>query len=169
MLKPDTDNSELYRHFSVNDFDRYDCLKLPWFLYLLLAYLMRAYLGFLFSVSNLTDKTAILGWLFPDPRLFYLSLYSGIPAVIMAVVIALRHPGSGAWVRLGWRHFRKLALLALVIDALMVLLEYWHFRYIGLAQMLWQTGFVLTGTGYLFFSTRLQLALSEFPQTLDAD
>lgn len=69
--------SHLYRRYSVEDFDKFDCLKLSKLFYLVLLFVLRGYLVWLMSVTNMRDRVGLMQWLYPEMNLFLLSLFSG--------------------------------------------------------------------------------------------
>lgn len=155
-----------YANYSVNDFDQFDCVNLSKGLYITLAYLLRGYLIWLFSLTNMQDRTSILQWAYPDPKLFYLSLAAGIPALFVVLLLSLRRPKASAWIKAAWRKVRYFVVLALVFDATINFLGYWHWQlvtvdFLALALLL-DVGFI----GFTVISKRLAINIEEFPEPM---
>jgi hypothetical protein len=55
-----------YKKYTVEYFDSYDCLKLSKPFYLVLLFVLRGYIVWLMSVTNMRDKVGIIQWIYPD-------------------------------------------------------------------------------------------------------
>ena len=158
--------AEQFKHFTVSDFDRFDCVKLSKTLYLSIAYLLRGYLVWMMSVTNLNDKVGIIEWIYPDPKLFYLNLVSGSLGLFVVFLVSLRRPNASDWVKTVWPHTLKIVLAALVLDSFIVFIGYYKWQLIGMDVMLVQLLIALIVAIPCLLSKRLRLNLAEFPEPL---
>ena len=92
----------LYANYGPRDFDKFDCLKLSLVLYVMLAFVLRGYLVWLMSVTNMRDRVSILQLAYPQTSLFYLSLLAGAIGLFVVLLICLRKPNGPAWVKKCW-------------------------------------------------------------------
>ncbi|SET57708.1 DUF2919 family protein [Thalassotalea agarivorans] len=157
---------ELFKHYGVNDFDNFDCLKVSKGLYLILAFVLRAYLVFAISISNMRDKTQILQWFYPDPSLFYLNLLSGLAGLYLLFVLMLRKPDAAPWVRWSWRHCRAIIVAVLAFDLLVSSSAYMFYDYISLKALLIELAIAVVLVVFCFRSKRFKINLTEFPEKL---
>jgi hypothetical protein len=156
-----------FRNFTVKDFDRYDCLKPPWLLYLVLAYLLRGYLIFIFSVANLSDKTAILTSIYPQPESLYFSLLAGLPALLFMLIIAGRTPEAPRWLKIGWHYGKQCLTFAIAVNLFIELFGYFSLEQTSSKPLLIHLFCSLLGVLFVIKSTRLKLALADFPVKLE--
>ena len=63
--------SKLYQTYSIEDFDKFDCVKLSKVFYLVLLFVLRGYLVWLISVTNMKDRVVTMQWIYPETRLFF--------------------------------------------------------------------------------------------------
>lgn len=152
--------------YSINDFDKHNCLKLFWGFYLLLAFLLRGYVIGVLSLSNLRDKLSLIQWFYPESSLFYLSLLSGIPALMLLLLMFSRKPEASDWIKNLWPKFLLLCSFVFIID----LSFYWGlFLFEEQGQLKWLIGQSILGLLIIAlckFSTRATINLSEFPETI---
>ena len=166
MLKKNVNSSSAYQHYSVNDFDSYDCLKLSKRFYLALLFLLRGYLVWLMSVTNMQDRVSIIQWIYPQKSLFYLSLLSGVVGLYVLLIISLRRPEAAKWVQSSWRYCRVIIVVGLLFDLLThgIGLFFWQFS--SATALLIQALITVLLITLCFSSERLNLNLKEFPQQL---
>lgn len=155
-----------YRGLSVSDFDRYDCLKIAKWYFLALAYVLRGYLIWLMSVTNMQNSTEIIAIFYPDPKLFYLNLFSGCLGLLVVLVWSLRKPKAAHWVVVFWPRTRILLIVALAFDVIVLWGAYWQEQLMPLFQVIAQTLIAALLAFACLKSKRLTLNLSEFPQSL---
>ena len=101
-----------YQEYSLEDFDKFDCLKLSKRFYLVLLFVLRGYLVWLMSVTNMKDRVATMQWIYPETNLFFLSLVSGILGLFVVVIISLRRPNSANWVKVIWPYSRSMLVVS---------------------------------------------------------
>lgn len=156
--------SNPYQHYSVNDFDRYDCLKLSKGIYLLLAFVIRGYLVWLASVTNFRDGSSIVSLIFPETFLFYLSLVSGLLGVFVVIILSQRKPEAPAWVEKIWPNIRLILIAALLFDVSVNLTAFALGKVHSLPWVISQIVIACIFIYFCFRSKRLALNLKEFPQ-----
>lgn len=155
-----------YGGYSIADFDKFDCLKLSKLFYLVLAFVLRGYLVWLMSVTNMKDRVATIEWVYPDKNLFFLSLVSGTIGLFVVLIISLRRPDAPSWVKFLWPHSRVLLVSALLFDLFINSIGFFYWQ---LTSLLWLAGealIILILIALCFNSKRMAVNLIEFPQTL---
>ena len=153
-----------YKQYSVQDFDTYDCLKISKRMYLVLLFVLRGYIVWLLSVTNMRDRVSIIQWIYPETALFYLSLVSGAVGLYVVLVISLRRPEAKPWVKVSWQHVRKIIILALIFDLFASLVGFFYWQLLSVSWILIQS-VISVGFIYLCYSSeRLTLNLQEFPE-----
>ncbi|WNC73935.1 DUF2919 family protein [Thalassotalea psychrophila] len=154
-------------NYSINDFDKHNCLKLSFIFYFILAFLLRGYAIGIMSLSNLRDKLSLIQWVYSDSSLFYLSLATGIPGLILLIVIFARKPKASHWIQTLWPKFLLLSSIAICVD----LSFYWGQKLLfGQGKLNWLIVQTIIGIGLLVLakkSKRAQINLEEFPQEID--
>ncbi|WP_448556875.1 DUF2919 family protein [Thalassotalea montiporae] len=158
--------AEQFKHYTVSDFDRFDCVKLSKTIYLALAYLLRGYLVWMMSVTNFNDRVGIIQWIYPEPKLFYLNLASGSLGLLVLLLVSLRRPNANSWVKAVWPHTLKMIVAALVIDSVIVFAGYYWWQLTDVSVMVAQLSIALIVAAPCLLSKRLKLNLVEFPEPL---
>lgn len=153
-----------YQHYSVGDFDSYDCLKLSKRFYLVLFFILRGYLVWLISVTNMRDRVSIITWIYPETSLFYLSLLSGSVGLYVVLIISLRRPEAAHWVQVSWRHCRTILLVALLFDLLAHIIAYFYWQMFSLEWIVIQLIISFTLIVLCYSSERFKINIEEFPQ-----
>lgn len=155
-----------YQEYSIGDFDKFDCLKLSKRFYLVLLFVLRGYIVWLMSVTNMNDRVATMQWIYPETSLFFLSLISGIIGLFVVVIISLRRPNSANWVKAVWPYCRTLLVVALTFDFIINLVGFYYWQLTSMLWLICQGLIVFTLIALCFTSKRMQINLIEFPQTL---
>ncbi len=155
-----------YQHYSVEDFDSYDCLKLSKRFYLVLIFILRGYMVWLMSVTNMRDRVSIISWIYPETSLFYLSLISGAIGLFVVLIISLRRPGAARWVQLSWQHCRTILTIALLFDLLTHVIAYFFWQLFSLKWIMMQTIISIALISLCYTSERFKINLEEFPQQM---
>ena len=158
--------AEQFKHYSVDDFDRFDCVSLSSTWYFALAYLLRGYLVWLMSVTNFNDQVGVIQWIYPEPKLFYLNLLSGSLGLFVVLIISLRRPNASNWVKKLWPHSLTLVALALVLDCLVVMVGFYWWQLTEITAVAMQLSVAATALLLCFRSKRLKINLTEFPEPL---
>lgn len=159
-------NTKQYQKYSVEDFDSYDCLKLSKYFYLILLFVLRGYLVWLLSVTNMRDRVSIISWIYPDKSLFYLSLVSGMVGLFVLLIISLRRPEANDWVQVGWHHSRKILIAALLFDLLTHSIAFFYWQLISAEWLLMQAVLTISLIILCYNSERININLKEFPQKI---
>ncbi len=158
--------SKRYAHYSVNDFDKYDCLKLSKVAYFVILFVMRAYIVWLISLSNFQDRTSIISIIYPEKQVFYLNLISGMLGLLLLAIVSLRRANAPSWVKTLWPHFRTLLVVALIFDFIVNVVAFFYWQLTSQTWLFIQ----LAITVYLIYkcikNKRLSLNLKEFPEPL---
>ncbi len=155
-----------YQAYSIEDFDKFDCLKLSKRFYLVLFFVLRGYLVWLMSVTNMKDRVATMQWIYPETGLFFLSLISGGIGLFVLLIISLRRPDAPLWVVKFWPNSRSLLIVALLFDLIINLLGFFYWQLTSITWLTCQTIIVFALIITCFTSKRMQINLTEFPQTL---
>jgi len=155
-----------YHGYSVEDFDKFDCLKLSKFFYLVLLFVLRGYLVWLMSVTNMRDRVGLMQWLYPEMSLFLLSLLSGTIGLFVLLVISLRRPNAYPWVERVWPYSRTLLVIALTFDFTVSVFGFFYWQLLSLSWLIGQGIIVLALIKLCFTSERMNINLAEFPQAL---
>lgn len=156
-----------YVNYSINDFDRFDCLTLSKGIYWSLLFVLRGYIVWLFSVANMNDHVGFLSVVFPDKHVFYLNLISGLPGLFVFLLICLRRPNAASWVKSCWNKSHYFLLAALLFDLCIMFYAYYSDVIQTLVLSAFQLGVTVLFTVYLFTSKRLRINLTEFPEPFD--
>ncbi|MEW6984422.1 DUF2919 family protein [Colwelliaceae bacterium 6471] len=157
---------ELYSQYSLEDFDVFDCLKISKGIYLLLLFVLRGYIVWIMSVTNMNDRVGIIQWVYPVPALFYLSLLSGLVGIFVVLVLSLRRPDAAPWVRFCWRHCRTLLVITLIFDLIVSVLGELYLQMFSISWICAQTLLVIAFVAFCFNSKRFNINLREFPEKL---
>lgn len=158
--------AKYYANYLPKDFDNFDCLKLAPGIYLILLFVLRAYIVWIMSVTNMRDHVGIIQWIFPQTSLFYLNLASGVIGLYIVFVLSLRRPNAANWVRASWQKCHVLLVAALIFDLLVTVLGYfvWHLQ--SITWLLAHGGVVVIAIAYIMHSKRFAINLAEFPEEL---
>jgi len=165
MLKVTKKENE-YKNYSVNDFDKYNCLKISTIIYLVLLFVLRGYLVWLLSVTNMRDRVVIIEYIYPDTALFFLSLISGSLGLIVVVLLSLRRPSAANWVKSLWPYCRHLLVIALIFDLVINMIAYLYWQLLSIDWLIIQVSVVILLIALSFKSKSLSINLKEFPEVL---
>lgn len=155
-----------YANYSPRDFNRYDCLTLSLKFYIILAFFLRAYIIWLASIANLSDKTAILQAIYAAPMKFYADLSSGFIAVFILLVVSLRRPDASTWVKNCWSKLPWLIGASALMNLVSLIVTSLVFHGTSLFWAIIEI-VVITALLYsLYTSRRFRLNLAEFPQPM---
>lgn len=155
-----------YQQYSVADFDSYDCLKLSKRFYFVLLFVLRGYLVWLMSITNMRDRVSIITWIYPETSLFYLSLVSGAIGLFVVLIISLRRPEAANWVQVSWQHCRKILITALLFDLLTHAMGYFFWQLLSVQWLIMQTVISIGLIILCYNSERFKINLEEFPQKM---
>jgi hypothetical protein len=158
--------SHRFAQYTPADFDGFDCLKVSKVIYLILIFVLRGYLVWLMSVSNLRDKVGVIQWIYPEPSLFYLSLFSGSLGIFVLIILSLRRPEASRWVQNSWQYIRVILLCTLVFDLLINIIGYFYWQLQSSTWLLINISVVIGFCLFLYKSKRVQININEFPEKL---
>lgn len=159
-------HSKKYQKYSVQDFDSYDCLKLSKRFYLVLLFILRGYIVWLMSVTNMRDRVSFISWIYPETSLFYLSLLSGAIGLFVLLIISLRRPEAATWVQCSWQHCRTILTMALLFDLLTHVIAYFYWQLYSLEWLFMQTIISLALIFMCYSNEKFAINLEEFPQKM---
>jgi len=157
---------KIYQEYSIEDFDKFDCLKLSKIFYLVLLFVLRGYLVWLMSVTNMKDRVATIQWVYPETSLFFLSLVSGGIGLCVVFLISLRRPNAANWMQSAWPYCRAMLVTALLFDFIVNLIGFFYWQLTSISWLFCQGLIVLVLTTLCFTSKRMKINLIEFPKTL---
>ncbi|TYK64882.1 DUF2919 family protein [Colwellia echini] len=155
-----------YKEYSIEDFDKFDCLKLSKRFYIVLLFVLRGYLIWLMSVTNMKDRVATMQWVYPETSLFFLSLLSGALGLLVVFIISMRRPDAPSWVQTLWPYTRILLVTALIFDFLVNLIGYFYWQLTSVFWLTSQATIIIVLIALCYSSKRMQINLIEFPQKL---
>ncbi len=158
--------AKYYANFLPKHFDNFDCLKLAPGIYLILLFVLRAYIVWIMSVTNMRDHVGIIQWIYPKTSLFYLNLASGALGLFIVLVLSLRRPNAASWVRSSWKKCDVLLIIALIFDLLITLLGYFVWQLQSISWLLVHGTLVVGAITYILLSKRFAINLAEFPEEL---
>ena len=158
-----------YKNYSFNDFDKYNCLKLSVSVYLILLFVLRGYLTWIMSVTNMRDRVSIIQFVYPDTSMFFLSLISGSLGLIVVILISLRRPNANDWVKSLWPYCRLILITALLFDLLINIVAFAYWQLMSMQWLLIQTTIVVALIVLCVRSKSLTINLQEFPEILEDD
>lgn len=155
-----------YASFLPQHFDNFDCLKLAPGIYIILLFVLRAYIIWIMSVTNMRDHIGIIQWIYPQTALFYLNLVSGVIGLFIVLILSLRRPKAHTWVRICWQKCKALLIVALVFDLLIGVLGYFIWQLQSLSWLVVHCSMVISAIVYILCSKRFTINIAEFPETL---
>lgn len=159
-------NKHLYANYSLKDFNKFDCLKLSFGIYVILAFVTRGYLVWIMSISNMKNQTDTIKMVFPDPKLFYLSLVSGVVGLFVILIISLRRPNAPQWIRFSWQYIRVFLSVALLVDLIVSVVGCVYLSLISSQWLLIQLSITLFFIVYLYTNKKVKLNIQEFPEDI---
>lgn len=155
-----------YANYLPKHFDNFDCLKLAPGIYFILLFILRAYIIWIMSVTNMRDHVGFIQWIYPQTTLFYLNLVSGVIGLFIVLILSLRRPTASSWVRICWKKCKILLIVALVFDLLIGVLGafIWHLQ--SITWLLVHCSLVIAAVSYIVKSKRFTINIAEFPEAL---
>ncbi len=157
----------LYKNVNINDFTKYNCIKLSWWFYLSTVYLLKAYFVWVMSIANRNDSLSFITIIYPEPKLFYVNLFSGLTGIFLFVFISLRRPNASKWVKHLWPQTRMIIIFLLIFDFIITFSGFFIWQLLELQGILFHTGIVVTLLVNAFNNERLTLNLLEFPEEIE--
>ncbi|AWB57990.1 MULTISPECIES: DUF2919 family protein [unclassified Colwellia] len=155
-----------YAKFSPKHFDSFDCLTLAPGIYFILLFVLRAYIIWIMSVTNMRDNVGFIQWVYPQTALFYLNLASGVIGLFVVLILSLRRPKAPTWVRTCWQKCKTLLILALVFDLTIGVLGYLIWQLQSLVWIIMHCLLVISAITYILRSKRFTINIAEFPEVL---
>jgi len=155
-----------YSGYSVQDFDNFDCLKVSKWVYLSLVFILRGYVVWLMSVTNMKDRVGIIQWIYPETSLFYLSLGSGALGIFIVLVLSLRRPKAKNWIKRSWSNMKGIIILALLFDLIICVCGFFYWHLLSLTWVITQAIIVVGLIIMLNVSKRFRINIAEFPEPL---
>jgi hypothetical protein len=159
-------SAKYYANYLPKHFDNFDCLKLAPGIYLILVFILRAYIIWIMSVTNMRDHVSIIQWIYPQTALFYLNLVSGVIGLFIVVIISLRRPNANTWVRNCWQKCKMLLIVALAFDLAIGVLGYVIWQLQSISWLVIHCFLVVSAVVYILRSKRFRINLAEFPEVL---
>lgn len=159
-------SAKYYANYLPKHFDNFDCLKLAPGIYLILVFILRAYIIWIMSVTNMRDHVSIIQWIYPQTALFVLNLVSGVIGLFIVVILSLRRPNASTWVRSCWQKCKILLIVALVFDLAVAVLGYAIWQLQSISWLVIHSLLVVSAVVYILRSKRFRINLTEFPEVL---
>jgi len=155
-----------YADLKPADFDKFDCVKISPIIYIALMYLLKAYLVWIVTVTNMQDRASIIQFFYPDKWVFFVNLASGAIGILAVIVLTLRRPDAANWVKWLWHRYSLLIVFALIFDFTVnvVAVLLWgigHFQWVLATSII-----AVLITICLYKSKRVKINLQEFPEKL---
>lgn len=160
---------KLYKNVSINDFNKYNCIKLSWWFYLSTAYLLKAYFVWIMSITNKNDSISFISTIYPEPKLFYVNLFSGLTGVFLFVFISLRRPNASKWIKSLWPKTKIIIISMLLLDFIITFSGFFIWQLLDLQGILFHAGIVVTLLVNAFNNERITLNLLEFPEEIEKE
>ncbi len=135
-------------------------VKPPLMLYLILTFIARGWCIFVASLTQASDRSALVALLYPQKSDFLMSLAVGAGAIILYALIIAERKRSPSWARRLFNQFKWLFCLLLLIDGGLLLqrLIHGHFLFtwnMGLdALFLFWSIFFIAKSKHLFYYLR---------------
>ncbi len=134
--------------------------------YIVLLFVLRGYIVWLMSVTNMRDRVEIIQWIYPETALFLLSLLSGAIGLFVVLIMSLRRPDAPKWVQGGWFHCRKLIVVALLFDFFTNIIGFFYWQLQSVSWLLMQAVMVCGLIALCYTSERININLHEFPEKI---
>lgn len=151
--------------YSFNDYDKYNSLKAPFVLFLLIAYSMRHGLLWLgVSTVSFSDAIELMNDFTDETYCAY--FLCGIQGVILLIALINRQPKAGKIIRWIWRNGKNLLAsslaLHLIVSTTLAISN--PMRHLSASQTMFFL-FDVIGFIYLYRSQRMRDIFADFPST----
>ncbi|QSX35091.1 DUF2919 domain-containing protein [Shewanella avicenniae] len=106
--------------FSVEDvrwLDDKGHIRPPLVLYLLLLFIARGWVIFILSLTDGSDRAALVRFFFPERSDFLISLAAGAGAVLLFLLVTAERRRKPQWLSHGFQWLRPMLLVLLIVDA----------------------------------------------------
>lgn len=152
--------------YSLRHFDKYNCLKLSFIYYFILIFLLRGFAIAILSLVNLRDKLALIQWFYPESSMFYFSLLSGAPSLLLFYVIIQRRPDATNWVKTLWHNILPVMSVFVFIDLAIYWGQFFLFSQGKLSWLFAQTFIALSLLLFCNFNSKAKINRKEFPEKI---
>lgn len=160
-------SKNLYENLNVNDFDKFDCVRLSWWFYLSVTYILRGYLVWGLSIANIQDSTSFISFIYSDPRLLYINLLSGLIGIFLLIVISLRRPNANSRVKKIWPKMKLMIIVTLLLDYIITLSNFLIWELLTLKSLIFHSVIVIILLSKAFNNKRIAVNLLEFPEVIE--
>ncbi len=106
--------------YSYRDYDEYLNVRPGLLFWLVMAFTLRPFVVLVASLSNRTDRSAILNIFYPDQFEAFLGCAAALPALLLLFGYVRRRPEAHAIFRAVWRKGKLLLTAALLLDIAVV-------------------------------------------------
>ena len=139
-------------------------VKPPLMLYLLLVFIARGWCVFVASLTQASDRAALVELFYPQKSDFLMALAAGFGAVIVYAAVIAERKRSPNWIRPLFPYMKWLLVILLVIDGGLLTQRILHSYYmyswsIGLDALV-----LFWSSLYLYKSKRLKLYFSDWKE-----
>ncbi|WP_076414809.1 DUF2919 domain-containing protein [Shewanella sp. UCD-KL12] len=137
-------------------------IKPPIFLYLMLIFIARGWCIFAASLTQASDRAALVALFYPQKSDFIMALVAGVGAVLIYVLVIAERKRSPLWLRPMFNQLKWMLLLLLLVDGALLVERTINAYYL----YSWSTGldalFLFWSFIYLFQSKRLNHYFSDW-------
>jgi hypothetical protein len=95
-----------------SDFDGYMCLAPGPFIWLVIAYLMRAYVVLAMSMANKANRFELIDLVYPQLYWLAIDALASLPAMAVVIAYGMRKPKAGSLPRKIWKNGKALLLVS---------------------------------------------------------
>ncbi len=131
-------------------------IKPPIYLYLILVFIARGWCIFAASLTQSSDRAALVALFYPQKSDFIMALVAGVGALVLYAFVIAERKRSPLWVRPFFSRLKWMLLLLLLIDGVLLVERTINAYYL----YSWSTGldalFLFWSLIYLFQSKRLK-------------
>ena len=156
--------------YSINNYDKYICLKINGMLWLIILFLLRPYLVTIISLVNRKDKTGLINMIYSDKMILWWGLLASVPVILVIYAWSNKKPDASSFVKMLWHRGRELLAAAAIFNVAVVFIPFWmgvtnRVQTIGWIQLTICLGIV----AILYSSSYVRDCFSEFPKEVDAE
>ncbi|WP_299788655.1 DUF2919 domain-containing protein [uncultured Shewanella sp.] len=139
-------------------------IKPPLYLYLILVYIARGWCIFAASLTQASDRAALVALFYPQKSDFLMALVAGFGALLVYGAVIAERKRSPLWVRPIFAQLKWVLLLLLAIDGALLLERSINSYYLYSWSMGLDALLLFWSLIYLFKSKRLSYYFADWPK-----